>query len=73
MTRRCKKCLYLYYLQCGGWWSPLRWSDVGGFELQAASSPSPLVEMGQKEFSMVKVAWWSARVSGIISAEAGCL
>ena len=19
------------------WWSPLRWSDVGGFELQAAS------------------------------------
>ena len=29
---------------------------VDGFELQAASSLSPMVEMGQKGLSMVKVA-----------------
>ena len=34
----------------------MRWSDVGGSELQAASSLSPMVEMGQKGALTVKVA-----------------
>jgi len=57
MTRRCiKNVLYLYYLQCGGWWSPLRWSDVGGSELRAGPSPSPMVENRPKGVSMMEVA-----------------
>ena len=46
---------------------------VNGSELQAASSLSPMVEMGQKGLSMVKVAQWWARISRAILAEAGYL
>ena len=53
-----KNVWYLYYLQCGGWWSPLRWSDVGGSELRAgpSPSPSPMVENRPKGVSMMEIA-----------------
>ena len=59
---------YWYYLRCGGWWSPLRWSER---LLRAPATPSlsPMVEMGQKGLSMVKIAQGWARVSRAILAE----